>query len=75
MRNFWITSKIDGRKSELSGGPKANSGKMITEIRQNVQGESKIVFTIKCYANGDGSLTTEIYNAMGHKITDYTAVK
>ena len=34
LRNFWIDAKIDGRKTELEGGPQAKDGGLSVDILQ-----------------------------------------
>ena len=72
MRNFWMDASIDGRKSELVGGPASKDGGMNVVIRQRVGGLSKVAFRIECYANGD-ELVTSVFDKDGQAIAKFTS--
>lgn len=54
MRNFWISSQIDGR-SDLSSGPRGKNGAMVTNLYVKSSGLSVQAITIDC-------LPTEVGN-------------
>ena len=73
LRNFWIDCDIDGRKTSLSGGPRARNGGMEIDIRQRDSNESVKALSIRCgqdYSTGD--LYTEVYDAEGILIYEFT---
>lgn len=37
VRNFWIDANIDGRLTELSGGPRDKTGGMDVTIKQRAE--------------------------------------
>lgn len=57
MRNFHIAADIDGRKTQLTGGPARKDGgfKLIVMMRQH--GESVVGLTLIGKADPDGTLT------------------
>lgn len=58
LRNFWFTAKIDGRKTELSGGPQSREGGMRITIRQRDNGASAPAVVISCHEAGDDLFTS-----------------
>ena len=60
VRNFWVEADIDGRKTVLSGGPKAKDGGMYINIYQREEGGIVQAARIRCVEQ-DGRLATEIY--------------
>jgi hypothetical protein len=42
MRNFWIEGQIDGRKTEITGGPSGADGGFALTVYQRDAGESKV---------------------------------
>jgi len=67
VRPFYIESSIDGRKTDLSGGPQNKEGGIYTTIYQRNEGSIAEAFKVKCYSNvrDDGTiiLTTAVYDA------------
>lgn len=71
MRNFWVDTKIDGRETPLSGGPRAKDGHMVIDIYQRNNGESLNVFTIHCEPSLDGkTLNTYIVDENGTTVLE-----
>lgn len=70
MRNFWLTADIDGRKTELAGGPRHREGGMFVEIRQRDEGSSVVACHILCYSAGD-MLVTAIYDSNGKRVASF----
>ena len=60
MRNFWMEAQIDGRKTELKGGPIAKTGGMDVTIYQREKGVSKTAVRVACEARGE-MLDTKVY--------------
>ena len=73
VRNFYIKGSIDGRKTDLCGGPSRKDGGMVLHLTQRNNGSIDKCATIECYAEGD-VLKTIIYdkdgNAIFEKITE-----
>lgn len=53
VRNFWIEANIDGRQTELKGGPMRKDGGMQIRIYQRDHGAIEKTVRIVCEANGD----------------------
>ena len=53
VRNFYIKGSIDGRKTDLTGGPSRKDGGMTLHLTQRNHGSIEKCATIKCYAEGD----------------------
>lgn len=49
VRPFYISADIEGRKTELTGGPRRKDGYMNIEITQRDEGAITTAFTIRCY--------------------------
>jgi hypothetical protein len=60
VRNFWIEGYVDGRSSEITGGPKQRFGGMEFNLYQRNNGEVEKVASIMCFASSDGVLRTYI---------------
>lgn len=67
LRNFWLETKIDGRKTVLTGGPKNKKGGMRTKIYVRDRGTSIVACSIDC-TERDGNLIINIYNNDGQCI-------
>lgn len=48
VRPFYISADIEGRKTELTGGPRRKDGYMNIEITQRDEGAITTAFTIRC---------------------------
>lgn len=67
VRNFYIKGSIDGRKTNLTGGPSRKDGGMVLNMTQRNNGSIDKCATIECYADGD-ALKTIIYDKNGKTI-------
>jgi hypothetical protein len=56
VRNFWIEAHIDGRRTTLSGGPRARKGGLSLTLYQRSGGEIVEALSILGRARTDGSL-------------------
>lgn len=61
VRNFWVDANIDGRKTELSGGPASKEGGMRITIKQREEGSIVTALRVYCY-EVDGELVTDVFN-------------
>lgn len=55
-RNFWISANIDGRKTPLTGGPRAKDGGFDLTIYQRDSGGIVMAASIHGFALDDGTL-------------------
>ncbi len=46
VRNFWIDARVDGRTTNLSGGPQAKSGGFSLDVCMRDNGKSYVAVTI-----------------------------
>lgn len=67
VRNFWLDAQIDGRKTELSGGPASKDGGMYIVIKQRKEGGIVTAFKVRCY-EVDGELVSEVINSNGELV-------
>lgn len=67
VRNFWIDASIDGRKTDLSGGPASKEGGMDVTIKQRSKGGIVTAYRIHCY-ECVGELVTKVYDTNGELI-------
>lgn len=59
LRNFWVEAKIDGRETELEGGPRAKDGGMSVTILQRHNGSKMTAVKVNCWEN-NGDLFTRV---------------
>jgi len=67
VRNFYIEGIIDGRKTDLTGGPGRKDGGMVLYLTQRNEGRIEKCATIECCADGD-NLKTIVYDKDGNAI-------
>lgn len=67
VRNFYIKGSIDGRRTNLSGGPSRKDGGMVLNITQRNNGSIEKCASVECFADGD-ELKTTIYDKDGQAI-------
>ncbi len=60
MRNFHITAAIDGRKTPLSGGPRASDGGFLLEVKIAEEKEPKVAVIVKGRVRPDGRLELQV---------------
>lgn len=61
VRNFWVEANIDGRETELSGGPRNKEGGMVIRLYQRDEGKIEEAIKVTCKANEDGKLVATVY--------------
>ena len=52
IRNFWIDAQIDGRSTELTGGPQRKDGGFFMEVYIREEGQAKVAATIAGTSDG-----------------------
>lgn len=73
VRPFYIESDVEGRKTNLKGGPISKSGDMTTSVYQRDEGSITEPYTILCrhrFREGVHYLVTEI-QYQGKKIHEH----
>jgi len=55
-RNFWLEAFVDGRKSDVTGGPQAKDGGMAINLYVRHKGSSVRALRLDCLAGVDGKL-------------------
>ena len=60
MRNFYMKSLVDGRKTPITGGPRSKDGGMFITLYQKERGESVEILSVISTVLPDGKLTTVI---------------
>jgi hypothetical protein len=60
VRNFYISARVDGRKSPLSGGPRRKDGGFDLTIYQRHEGTIQHACDILARVVADGSLCLQI---------------
>ena len=53
VRNFWVETDIEGRKTVLKGGPRGKNGGMEITLKQRDEGGIVTAFSINCYVEKD----------------------
>lgn len=72
LRNFWVESFIDGRKSLLASGPRRKDGQMRTVIRVKEGGNSVEAVSIVCFPTEQGNRIVVRDETNGERIYDRT---
>lgn len=70
-RNFWIDADIDGRATELSGGPRRKDGGMSVSIKQRNEGGIQEALSIQCYVehiDGKENLVCRVVDKVANKV-------
>lgn len=73
-RNWWISGDIDGRKTEMAGGPQAKDGGFTLTIFQRVSGSSVLAVKIEGRANSQGGLTLGMYVPQADGTSGYISI-
>ena len=71
MRPFWLDANVDGRKSNLCGGPRRRDGSMSIDIKQRDNGNSITAFKIECESDGK-TCETRVYDSNGDLVATHT---
>ena len=71
LRNFWLETEIDGRKTKLKGGPKSRTGGLCTKLYVRDNSKSILACKVVC-RECDGDLIVMIYNKDGQLIHSNT---
>lgn len=68
VRNFWIDADVDGRKTELCGGPRAKDGGMAGVVKIRNRGGIDVAFRFDCSVGHDGRLYATVYDRSGMEV-------
>ena len=60
VRNFWLEGSADGIASRVAKGPRARDGGAHFNLYQRAAGAPTLAFGVRCYADADGTLETEV---------------
>lgn len=60
MRNFYMKSMVDGRKTPITGGPRSKDGGMFITLCQKEKGESVEILSVVSTVLPNGNLKTVI---------------
>lgn len=74
VRPFYTESRIDGRQTLLSGGPRSKDGTMRTVIYQRDNGAITKAFSICCgreTVDGVEKLVTSVYDSNGDLVAEH----
>ena len=64
VRNFWLSADVDGRRSRVTGGPRARDGGITLRLYQRSNGEVRTALRVYCLASSDGTLRLDIEPAL-----------
>jgi hypothetical protein len=67
VRNFWINANIDGRETNLEGGPRAKEDGFTLVIKQRDNGNITIGARVNGYYD-NGELVLEVVDAEGNVV-------
>lgn len=74
VRNWWLSASIDGRETEVAGGPRAKDGGFTLKIFQRVNGGSVLAVRIEGRANSQGDLTLNMYVPQADGTSGYISI-
>lgn len=60
VRNFWLDCQIDGRKTQLQGGPQMKNGGFWLEVFMRHNGQSRLPLVIIGTVTPEGKLELQI---------------
>jgi len=60
VRNFYMESQVDGRKTLITGGPRTKDGGMVITLYQKEKGESVEILDVSSSVLPNGKLRTII---------------
>lgn len=73
IRNFYIAAEIDGRSTQLTGGPAARDGGMSLVLSQRDKGRIRTALSIECDVDPiTGKLNTYVYDDTGVLLLNHT---
>jgi hypothetical protein len=64
VRNFYVIAEVDGRRSRISGGPRAWDGGMTLTLYQRRSGSVAAVLTLRCGVRKGNELVTDVECAL-----------
>ena len=70
MIPFWLDANVEGRQSNLCGGPRRKDGRMNIDIRQRDNGNSVTAFKIECESDGK-TCETRVYDHHGDLVSTH----
>jgi len=71
VRNFWVDCEIDGRRTDLCGGPRSKDGGMEVVVRQRDDGRSVIAVKLMCeYDSSTDEVVTYVKDGDGNVIKE-----
>jgi hypothetical protein len=69
IRNFWVAGAVDGRRSRISGGPRARDGGISLTLYQRQEGSVAEALKVECLACEDGTLSVEVEPVLPFRFT------
>ena len=70
VRNFYLVADVDGRKKQLTGGPRKKDGGMTIQLFQLDRGKAAKALDIYCCVNYKGELVTTVTYPQLHMNTN-----
>ena len=67
VRNWWVRTSVDGRKTSVEFGPRARDGGFFMSIFQREKGGIGSPLFVRATANGN-RLTLELTDSAGHNL-------
>ena len=71
MRPFWLDANVEGRQTNLCGGPRRKDGRMNIDIIQRDSGNPITAFKIECESDGK-TCETRVYDSNGDLVATHT---
>lgn len=67
IRNFYLDGRIDGRTTEISGGPANKNGGMYVDLFIRDEGQSRLAIRVNCI-EVNGKLILAVEDGKGNSI-------
>jgi hypothetical protein len=61
VRNFWLSADVDGRATEVSGGPRSKDGGLSATFYIRDEGSILEAVQVRAWAHSDGTLSVSAY--------------
>lgn len=74
-RNFYVEGHVDGRQTDITGGPVNKEGGMRLFVTQRDNGSIVTAFTIRSWVMTDGKLITTVSDQEGEVVGKLITVR
>lgn len=69
VRNFWLEGRVDGRTTEVEGGPRSKDGGFSLTVYIRDEGGIETGVRLSGYAHDDGTLSLDVSPGKAGEVT------